>query len=271
MLARPSLLATLGRRSAAAHPLRHLCLTSPRSPTVPSIDLRIQGKLTPIPVRNIYCIGRNYVKHVEELGNDVPTDEPVVFLKSTASLRRLTDDTPTAFPDETFHHECEMVLLIGEDVPLNGLLPGNEEECVRAIGLGLDLTRRTVQKTLKDKGKPWTTAKSFAGSAIVGPMTPLDGATYPLSDIGFELRVNDEVRPRQVGDTSLMIFDVPATLRFLNSLTPLLRGDLIFTGTPEGVADMVKGDSFAMHFTRPAIDCGRGKNTAPPRVYKGVL
>ena len=167
-------------------------------------------------------------------------------MKSSASLRGLTDESPTAFPGETFHHEVEMVLLIGSDVDLNGLAPGNEEACVNAVGLGLDLTRRGVQSELKTAGLPWTTAKSFAGSAIVGPMTQLDGS-FSMGDVSFELKVNDKLR--QSGHVKQMIFDVASQLRFINSLVPLLRGDLLFTGTPAGVSNLNKGDSFAMRFT----------------------
>ena len=202
-------------------------------------------------VRNIYCIGRNYAAHAEELGNAVPKEEPVIFMKSSAAVRGLTDDTGTlAFPTEDFHHEVEMVVLVGSDVPLNALQPGRELSCVQAIGLGLDLTRRGVQTNLKKRGLPWTTAKSFAGSAIVSPMTayPDPDHRFGLDEVSFDLKVNGVLR--QVGHTSSMIFDVPSQLRFLNSLAPLLRGDLIFTGTPEGVDTLRQGDEFEMRFTR---------------------
>ena len=260
--ARQRLAPATRRGLLAAVPLtraRSLCLASPISERVPFVDLLIMGKPTPVTVRNIYCIGRNYVEHAKELGNAVPTEEPVLFMKSSGSLRGLTTEAPIAFADERFHHEVEMVLLLGEDVPLNGLQRGREEACVTAVGLGLDLTRRPVQSALKKEGNPWTTAKSFAGSAIVSPMTQLDGS-FALGDCAFELKVNGTLR--QQGHVKQMIFDVASQLRFINSLVPLLRGDLIFTGTPAGVDDLAKGDEFQMHFTS-------GPKLKKP--YKGVL
>ena len=246
--------------------VRHLAIPSPIATTVPQVDLLIQKKPTPVTVRNIYCIGRNFAEHARELGNEVPKGEPVIFLKSSAALRGLNDESALAFAGERFSHEIEMVALVGSDVPLNSLQRGREEKCLEAIGLGLDLTRRSVQTKLKEKGLPWTTAKSFAGSAIVSPMTQLDGS-FDLSDVAFELIV--EGRKRQAGHVNQMIFDVPAQLRFINTLVPLLRGDLIFTGTPAGVGDLIQGDSFKMCFTS-----GPTKWTpiGPKKItYSGVL
>ena len=110
-------------------------------------------------VRNVYCIGRNYADHARELGNEVPS-APIVFLKTTTSLRPLaTGDL--AYDGETFHHEAELVVLVGQDIKLG---EKGDWRAVSAVGLGLDLTRREVQNQLKAKGLPWTAAKSFAGS-----------------------------------------------------------------------------------------------------------
>ena len=234
--------------------LRHLSIPSPIAVTVPRVELLIQSKPTPVTVRNIYCIGRNFAAHARELGNEVPKGEPVIFLKSSAALRGLNDETALAFAGERFHHEIEMVVLIGSDVPLNSMQVGSEEKCVEAIGLGLDLTRRGVQTKLKEKGHPWTTAKSFAGSAIVSPMTQVDGS-FDLGDVAFELNVEGELR--QAGHVNQMIFDVPFQLRFINTLVPLLRGDLIFTGTPSGVGDLIQGDRFTMSFTSGPMKANR--------------
>ena len=270
-------------RLSAALGRRHLVLPAPIAANVPAVDYIIDldgraGKSRPSKapaiVRNIYCIGRNYAAHARELGNAVPTEEPVIFMKSSAALRGLDGSPkdprektpPLAFPDEDFHHEIEMVTLIGKDVELNGLYPGRETECITGIGLGLDLTRRPVQDVLKKAGKPWTTAKSFAGSAIVGPIVQWEKSEYGLDELGFELSVNGKLR--QKGDTSNMIFDVPSQLRFINSLVPLLRGDLIFTGTPEGVNTLRKGDKFVMSWTKGPLG---GKNKDKPVHYKGSL
>ena len=214
----------------------------------------------PIAVRNIYCIGRNYVAHALELGNKVPTEEPVIFTKSSASLRGL-EGGELAFADETFHFEAELVLLLGPaHVPLGALTAGREADCVQGYGLGLDLTRRAKQSELKKGGLPWTVSKSFSGSAIVSEMRILDEPGQ-LQHIEFGLSVNGEERQR--GHVNQMIFDIPFQLRYLNSLTSLLPGDLVFTGTPQGVGECRRGDQIALrYFDREGL---------VERTYKGVL
>ena len=214
------------------------------TPSVPHVEVLLHGKASPVIVRNIYCIGRNYAEHARELGNAVPTEEPLIFMKSTASLRAPGDTGVIAF-DEEFHHEVELVGLVGSHVKIGTLESGNELDALKALGLGLDLTRRGVQSELKKKGHPWTTAKSFAGSAVVGPLAPLDG-TFDPDDLSFNLTVNG--LERQSGHVNQMIFDVPTQLRYLNSFLDLLPGDLVFTGTPSGVGAFRKGDRFEMAF-----------------------
>lgn len=186
----------------------------------------------------IYCIGRNYRKHAEELGNAVP-EEPVVFLKAASALRGL-QQSEMAFADETFHFEAELVLKIGRKVPL-GMKAGWDD--VSEVAIGIDLTRRGVQDELKKKGLPWTTAKSFKGSAIVGPFVGVR-EIGDLNRILFTFEVNGVERQR--GDTSLMIFPVPVVLSYLASMNDLEVGDLVFTGTPEGVGEMRRGDRFSL-------------------------
>lgn len=191
-----------------------------------------------VEVGTIYGIGRNYVAHAQELGNEVPS-EPVVFLKARTSLRGL-DPTPVAFPAEDVHHEVEIVLLVGRTVPL-GSDPG--WAAVSDIALGLDITRRGVQERAKRAGLPWTAAKSFAGSAVTGPFLPTT-SLGDLADLAFSLDINGE--RRQSGHVSRMLFDVPTILKHLASLAELSAGDLVFTGTPEGVGPMRVGDTFRM-------------------------
>jgi acylpyruvate hydrolase len=195
----------------------------------------------------IYCVGRNYQDHALELGNAVPKAEgdPIVFLKSPAALRGLSGEDPLAFADETLHHEAEVVLRLGKNVG-HGQAAGWEH--VDAMALGLDLTRREEQTKLKEKGLPWTTAKSFAGSAVVGPFI----STMDLRDhnaISFRLHVSGSCR--QEGNTSDMIFSVERILTYLASLHELRVGDLIFTGTPKGVGPIRRGDRFSLELTQP--------------------
>ena len=155
MLRQNMLRAAPGRR-VLLHPSR--CCRRSISTLLPSVD--VGGERS--EVRNVWCIGRNYAAHARELGNAVPTEEPVIFLKASSACRPLSAG-PIAFESETFHHEIEMVLLVGEYVPLGGLTDCDPTACVRAVGLGLDLTRRGKQTELKKAGLPWTLAKSFAG------------------------------------------------------------------------------------------------------------
>jgi 2-keto-4-pentenoate hydratase/2-oxohepta-3-ene-1,7-dioic acid hydratase in catechol pathway len=208
----------------------------------PTVQIHHGGLL---PISNIYCIGRNYAEHAAELNNPVP-GEPVVFLKSSAALRPLADG-PLAFEDETFHHEAELVLLIGLPVEL-GAKPG--WPCVRALGLGIDLTRREVQSGLKTKGLPWTTAKSFAGSALVTDFLPLGDFPNP-DEIRFTLKVNGEEKQR--GITTDMLFKVPVILEHLARHNALLPGDLVFTGTPKGVGPLKRGDALELAFVEPEV------------------
>ena len=193
-------------------------------------------------VHNVYCIGRNYAEHARELGNEVPTS-PVVFLKSTASLRGL-HASEMAHADESFHHEAELVVLIGAAVPLNG---GAGWEVVSALGLGLDLTRREVQNQLKSKGLPWTAAKSFAGSGVLTPMVAKNRFA-DLNHIEFTLTVEGELRQR--GDTRMMLCDIPQLLTHLASAHPLQVGDIVYTGTPAGVGPIRRGDHFVLELSQ---------------------
>lgn len=204
------------------------------------------------PVGNIYCIGRNYEEHAKELKNPVPVGEPVVFLKTSSSLRHLAGGA-LAFPEDTFHHEAELVLRIGQQIPMGHQVGW---DVVDAVSLGLDMTRREVQTGLKSKGLPWTTAKSFAGSAVVAPFIRMSDIG-PQTDFEFSLHIDNTLK--QAGDTRQMIFNVPSILTWLASFNVLLPGDLIFTGTPAGVGPMRKGDAFTLTLK------------SPQRIWHGVL
>lgn len=192
-------------------------------------------------VANIYCIGRNYAEHARELGNQVEA-EPVVFLKPTSALHR-EEDGPLRLPDIAgeIHHECELVLLIGQggrQIKADHALPH-----IAAYGLGLDLTARDLQNQLKAKGLPWTLAKGFDGSAAVSRFVPASEVADPLA-LDFELSVNGSVRQR--GEVRQMVHSIPDLLCWLSRYFTLQAGDLIFTGTPAGVAALQPGDKLAM-------------------------
>jgi 2-keto-4-pentenoate hydratase/2-oxohepta-3-ene-1,7-dioic acid hydratase in catechol pathway len=199
----------------------------------------------------LWCIGRNYAAHARELGNDVP-DEPVIFLKASSCLRGLAPE-PLAVPDEAVHHEVELVLVVGHDVPI-GADPG--WAAVSEVAVGLDLTRRQVQSQLKERGLPWARAKSFGGSAVVGPRVPRADLGDP-EQAGIALWVNGALR--QEGRLDQMLFDVPSLLRHLAALAPLHAGDLVFTGTPPGVAEMRVGDRFRLQLRGAVVHTWEGE------------
>jgi 2-keto-4-pentenoate hydratase/2-oxohepta-3-ene-1,7-dioic acid hydratase in catechol pathway len=196
-------------------------------------QLEPKNSVWPTLTGNIYCVGRNYADHAKELGNQVPT-EPVIFLKAPSSLRALAQG-PLAFPDESFHHELELCLLIGREVKSAADV---DNESIIALSLGLDLTRRGVQDQLKKQSLPWTIAKSFAGAGILAPFVNARG--IDLTQVDLQLAVNGEIR--QQGNTRDMIFPCFTILKYLATLQPLVPGDLIFTGTPSGVGPIRRGD-----------------------------
>ncbi len=183
---------------------------------------------------DIYCIGRNYVEHAKELGNEVPTT-PLVFLSTEGSLRSLQDG-PVAFENEEFAYEAEFVVRVGKDHMINEQY---SDESLDALTLGIDLTRRDNQTIMKDKGHPWTTAKSFLGSKLLGDfIVGVDLSKH----LEFEFYLEGQLK--QIGKTELMIFSIPQIVNYLNSFSPLKKGDLIYTGTPQGVGAIKKGEKF---------------------------
>ena len=188
----------------------------------------------------VFCIGRNYEDHAKELGNVAlsVSDNPLVFLKSENSIRGL-NPSPMAFAHEVFHHEVELVFRVGKQINLNS--QGPLVAYLDGLTLVLDLTRREEQNKLKAKGHPWTTAKSFLGSAVVAEWIPLT-RDMDLESFEFSLLVNGEVR--QHGHSKNMTFSLEHILRYLSNWNELQKGDLIFTGTPAGVGPIKVGDEF---------------------------
>jgi 2-keto-4-pentenoate hydratase/2-oxohepta-3-ene-1,7-dioic acid hydratase in catechol pathway len=147
-----------------------------------------------------------------------------------------------------FHHEAEMVVLIGRNLPMGHQASWND---ISALGLGLDLTRREAQAALKAKGLPWTKAKAFEGAAPISTFIPRQ-AFSKLDNIEFTLHVESELR--QKGSTKDMLFSVESILNHLLTFTSLYEGDLIFTGTPSGVGPIKHGDAFKLTFTDLGIE-----------------
>lgn len=184
----------------------------------------------------IICIGRNYVKHIEELQNERPA-EPVVFMKpDSAVLLKQHPFVIPAFSDD-IHHEVELLVKIskvGKYIDAKFAHQYYDE-----IGLGIDFTARDLQQQLKDKGLPWEKAKAFDGSAVIGEFTSKK-LFSSLENINFELKKNGETV--QKGNSSLMLWPIDELIAHVSQFFTLKIGDIIFTGTPEGVAKVSPND-----------------------------
>jgi acylpyruvate hydrolase len=184
----------------------------------------------------IICIGRNYAEHARELNNAVPT-EPVYFMKPDSAL--LTRNRPFFYPEFTsdLHYECEIVLRIGKVGKC--ISEKFALSYVDAIGIGIDFTARDLQQKAKEKGLPWEKAKAFDFSAPVSPFIPVQEFS-DLQNIAFSLKKNGILV--QEGNTSAMIFTIPAIIAYVSQFMTLKTGDYIFTGTPAGVGPVAIGD-----------------------------
>lgn len=184
----------------------------------------------------LICIGRNYAAHAAELGNAVPT-EPMIFLKPASALTESGAEIVLPVQSEDVHHEVELVCLIGErgkDIP--------ESEALRHVAgyaVGLDMTARDIQQKAKDKGHPWSVAKGFDTFAPLGTFVPASEVADPQA-LTIRLTIDGEVR--QEGHTSDMIFPVARLIAYCSTIFTLMPGDLLFTGTPEGVGPVHPGN-----------------------------
>lgn len=189
----------------------------------------------------IFCIGRNYAKHIAELNNTLPGAECVIFMKPISSL--VSPDEAIILPANLseIHHEAELVVEIGHGG--RDIRPAAAREHIRALALGLDLTLRSVQTELKNSGEPWERAKAFDHSAPLAPLVALM-PEIDLSDLHFRLTVDGEVR--QAGHTAHMLVGVEALVAVVSQTWHLLPGDLIYTGTPAGVGPIEAGQHLAL-------------------------
>ena len=214
------------------------------TPPVPRIPVAGGGTF---PVHRIYCVGRNFADHAREMGAAAPASaaergQPMFFMKPADAI--VTGDAPIPYPTATadLHHEVELVVALGKDAPA-GVLPVDEAlSLVLAFGVGLDLTRRDLQAAAKAKGGPWDIAKGFDHSAPISELVPI-AQVGELGPLELSLEVNGEVRQRATLDT--MIWNVPEILHELSKLYALRAGDLVFMGTPAGVAALHRGDHFS--------------------------
>ncbi|MFT4180195.1 MAG: fumarylacetoacetate hydrolase family protein [Thermomonas sp.] len=212
------------------------------TPRIPVRD-RAGNALGSFPVRRIYCVGRNFADHAREMGAAAPASKaergnPVFFMKPADAIV-IDGDVPYPPGTRDLHHEVELVVALGRDAPAGELAVEAASELVFGYTVGLDLTRRDLQAAAKAKGLPWDTGKGFDHSAPVG-------ALLPASDIGgidhLQLSLDVNGQRRQQSTLDALIWDVPDILHELSKLYALRAGDLIFMGTPAGVAALQPGD-----------------------------
>ena len=184
----------------------------------------------------LICIGRNYAKHIEELQNERP-DEPVVFLKPDSAI--LLKQHPFVIPEfsSDIHHEIELIVKISKVGKY--IEPKFAHKYYEEISVGIDFTARDVQQQLKDKGLPWEKAKAFDGSAVIGSFISKK-LFSSLESINFELTNNGKTV--QKGNSSLMLWKIDELIAYVSQYFTLKIGDIIFTGTPEGVAVVQPND-----------------------------
>ncbi len=190
------------------------------------------------PVRRIFCVGRNYAEHAREMGHDPTREPPFFFTKPADAL--VISGADAAYPPATrdLHHEIELVVAIGREA--TGIEAATAFDHVWGYAAGIDLTRRDLQAEAKKAGRPWDMAKGFDASAPIGDLAPASRIGHPAQG-RIELAVNGMTR--QLGDIADMIWSVPEAIAYLSGLVTLMPGDLIFTGTPAGVAAIERGDT----------------------------
>jgi len=189
------------------------------------------------PVRRIFCVGRNYAEHTREMGGDPDREEPFFFTKPADAVVTGGADTPYPTKTSDLHHEMELVVAIGKGG--KDIAEADALAHVYGYAAGLDMTRRDLQAAAKKAARPWDMSKGFDQSAPIGEIVPAAKAGHPDAGL-IELKVNGAVR--QTSDLSKMIWNVPETIAYLSGLVELAPGDLIMTGTPEGVAAVKRGD-----------------------------
>ena len=206
-------------------------------PAPAPVVLPVAGSDLGFPVRRVYCVGRNYVAHIREMGGDEARDPPVFFQKPADSIVQDGGTIPYPSLSQNYHHELELVVALksgGRDIPAAKAL-----DHVYGYGIGLDMTRRDLQKRLSDAGLPWEDSKSFDHSCPCGPLHPVEDVGH-VSSGAIRLTVNGEAR--QDSDVSLLIWKIPEIIANLSQAYELFPGDIILTGTPHGVGPVNPGD-----------------------------
>ena len=210
-------------------------ITPPATVSVPVV-----GTQERFPVHRIYCVGRNYEEHAKEMGF-TGREPPFFFLKPADAIVAVEAGSTGSIPypslTKNLHHEIELVVAIGTGG--KNILAANAHKHIYGYAVGLDMTRRDLQNEMKKQGRPWCIGKGFDHSAPIGPITPA-AQVSDLEQAAIWLKVNGQ--ERQSSQISKLIWNIAETIEHLSVAWELSPGDLIYTGTPEGVSAVVKGD-----------------------------
>ncbi len=206
-------------------------------PPAPQASIAVAGTTKKFPVRRIWCVGRNYIEHIREMGQDERAP-PFFFAKPADAI--VPDGGTVHYPSLTkdMHHEVELVVALksgGRNIPV-----AKANDCIFGYGVSIDLTRRDLQIASRDVKRPWEIGKAFDHSAPCGALRPASEIGHPTKG-RITLKCNGQIR--QDGDLNQMIWNVPETISKLSEMVALEAGDIIMTGTPSGVAATVAGDT----------------------------
>lgn len=210
------------------------------APAAP-VAVPIAGSQDLFPVRRVYCVGRNYAAHAREMGFDPDREPPFFFCKPADAVVPVSEGSTLSlpYPPETsnLHYEIELVAAIGK----GGANISADEALQHVWGyaVGLDMTRRDLQMKMREAGRPWELGKAFDQSAPIGPLHPAQ-SVHGIEQAGIWLQVNGADRQRS--DIGKLIWSIAETIAYLSKYFRLEAGDLIYTGTPEGVGPVVRGD-----------------------------
>ncbi len=212
----------------------------------PVVAIPVVGSNEQFPVRRVFCVGRNYAEHAKEMGF-TGREDPFFFCKPVDALVVVPDGSEGKihYPSKTsnLHYEMELVVALGsggKDIPVE-----KADACIFGYALGLDMTRRDLQGEAKKQGRPWEVGKAFDESGPIGPIHPVS-KTGILNAGAISLEVNGHTK--QLSDLDQLIWNIPESISYLSGLFELKAGDLIFTGTPEGVGAVVAGDKMVGKF-----------------------
>ena len=192
---------------------------------------------TEILTGTLYCVASNYSKHALEMGGDIPAD-PAIFIKPPSAYIESGDKIRLPDMSKNVHHEVELVVVIGKECI--SISRDEAEDYIAGYGIGIDVTMRDIQSNAKKEGKPWAISKGFVTSAPISRIIPKSKISDRNPAFGLELKINGEIR--QKGTTDDMERKPDILIEFLSRVFTLHPGDCIFTGTPEGVGQIVSGD-----------------------------